>query len=73
MSTTKNRINISLAADTERMLSFIAKRDNVPEATKATDLLNLALQIEEDEVFDAMASSRDTKKTKFISHTDAWK
>lgn len=73
MSTTKKRINISLPADTERILSRLAKRDNVPEATKAASLLRLALEIEEDEVFDQLARTRDKKGASFLSHEDAWK
>lgn len=72
MATTKKRINISLPSDTERALSRIAKRDMVPEATKAAALLKLALEIEEDDVLDSIASTRDTKSAKFVSHTDAW-
>mgnify|MGYP001546733851 CR=1 FL=1 len=35
MPTTKKRVNISLAPESERLLARIAKRDNVPAATKA--------------------------------------
>ena len=73
MSTTKKRINISLSSETENILSRIAKRDMVPEATKATNLLELALEIEEDEIFDEIAETRDTKIAKFMSHSNAWK
>ncbi len=51
---------------------MIAKRDQVPEATKAAELLRTALEIEEDEVLGEIASKRDIKKAKFISHKKAW-
>ena len=73
MPTTKKRINISLAPATEQLLSSIAKRDNVPEATKAAALLDIALEIEEDDVLGLMADARDTKDTKYVSHVNAWK
>lgn len=73
MSTTKKRINISLAPESERLLARIAKRDNVPEATKAAALLDLALEIEEDDALGLLANARDMKDTKYFSHADAWK
>ena len=72
MATTKKRINISLSSNLETMLSRIAKRDNVPQATKAVYLLGLALEIEEDIVLDKIAGERDTKNTSFLSHKKAW-
>ena len=72
MATTKRRINISLPDSVNDALTLLAERDSVPEATKATDLLQLGLEIEEDQVWDAIASKRDTKKARFVSHTKAW-
>ena len=72
MATTKKRINITLPPAEEKAISQLAKRDQVPEATKAAELLRLALQIEEDEVWDRIASERDTPDAKFISHEKAW-
>jgi len=54
------------------MLSRIAKRDNMPQATKAVYLLGLALEIEEDIAFDKMASERDTKNARFLTHKQTW-
>ncbi len=54
------------------MLSRIAKRDNIPEATKAAYLLGIALEIEEDIVLDKIAGERDTKNARFLSHKQAW-
>jgi hypothetical protein len=73
MSTTKKRINISLSSELEHALKYLAKRDNVPEATKAVHLLKIAIETDEDDVFNLLAEKRDTKKAKFISHKDAWK
>lgn len=54
------------------MLSRIAKRDNIPQATKAVYLLGLALEIEEDIALDKIASERDSKNTHFLNHKQAW-
>lgn len=72
MSTIKKRINISLPASLDTMLSRIARRDNIPQATKAVHLLSIALDIEEDIVFDRIARGRDVKDARFMSHKEAW-
>jgi hypothetical protein len=73
MPTIKKRLNISLSPEAERLLTLASQRDNVPEATKASALLNLALEIEEDDALEQFAKSRDTKSATFVSHLDAWK
>ena len=72
MSTTKKRINISIPQDVEKMLGKLAKRDNMPQATVAAGLLRLALELEEDQVWGALAEKRDTKGARFVSHEKAW-
>jgi hypothetical protein len=72
MPTTKRRINISLPANLEKLLSQVAKRDKMPQATKAVHLLGLALEIEEDVALDMLASKRDTKGARFLTHRQAW-
>lgn len=72
MATTKKRINISLPADIEISLKQLAARDDVPEATKAVHLIKLAMEIEEDDIWNAIAEKRDTKGAKFVSHKKAW-
>ena len=72
MPTTKHRINVSLSNPLEKALLYLAKRDRVPQATKAADLLKLAVEIEEDSAWDRMAQVRDTKKARYVSHAKAW-
>ncbi len=72
MTTIKKRINISLSSDLNAMLSRVAKRDQMPEATKAAHLLGIALSMEEDMVLDKIASVRDVKGAKFLNHNKAW-
>ncbi len=74
MPTTKNRLNITLPDDVERVLSALSKRDNMPRATKAAELLRLALEIEADIYFGEIAEERNkTKRSLFVSHEKAWK
>ncbi|OGJ42102.1 hypothetical protein A3J23_04000 [Candidatus Peregrinibacteria bacterium RIFCSPLOWO2_02_FULL_48_14] len=73
MPTSKKRINISLPEDIEEVLTLIAKRDGVPVATKAFQLIELALEIDEDEVWEKIIAERDTPDAVFISHEEAWR
>lgn len=72
MPTVKKRINITLPEDIERALARAAHHDMVPEATKATALLRLALEIEEDGLWEALTQTRDKKGARFVSHKQAW-
>ena len=73
MPTTKTRINISLSGEIRKALISLAHRDHVPQATKAARLLELALEIEEDQVWNKIAEDRNTHKARYLSHKQAWK
>ncbi len=73
MATIKTRINVSISSDVERALIALAKRDQVPHATKAAELLRQALEIEEDQVLDRVAVGRDSVSSKFLSHKAVWR
>ncbi|MDO8581873.1 MAG: hypothetical protein Q7S16_03280 [bacterium] len=72
MPTLKRRLNISLSATMDAALTHLAKRDDMPTATKAVDLLRIAFEVEEDELWDQLARGRDTKKASFVPHHKAW-
>ena len=72
MATLKHRINISLPDSLDAALLELARRDNMPQATKAAELLHLAVEIEEDQIWNALAKKRDTKQAKYIAHEKAW-
>lgn len=81
MSTTKKRLNITLGSELEKAIEKVAKRDKVPTATKAAELLEMAILAEEDIAWDILAKdrekeSKESKKTKgsskFIRHDKAW-
>ncbi len=73
MATLKARINISVSDETKRILSKLARRDQLPTATLAVRLLEMALEIEEDYYWSKLAEERDTKNIKYISHKEFWK
>jgi predicted DNA-binding protein len=73
MPTAKSRINISLPDEVKDALQRLAKRDRLPEATKAARLLEVALELEEDLAWVKIVEARDKKSAKFVSHAQAWK
>lgn len=73
MSTTKKRLNISLSPELEAAVAEIAKRDKTPQATKISQLLEIALELEEDEVWDKIVMQRDKRDAVFVEHVQAWK
>lgn len=54
-------------------LAKLARRDRVPRATKAARLLEIALEMEEDRLWDMIAEKRDTKSARYVSHSKAWR
>ena len=73
MPTTKKRINISISKELDNALIKLAKRDQMPQATKAEHLLRFALEMEEDNILNTIAEGRDSSSTKFVSHKVAWR
>ncbi len=73
MATTKRRLNITLSPEVDALISLIAKRDHVPEATKVSELLITSLALEEDRAFSLLADTRmKEKNAKWLSHKDVW-
>ena len=64
---------MSISPDIAPVLKLLAKRDGMPRATKAAQLIRVAIDIEEDQVLAELAMARDVKSAKFISHIEAWK
>ncbi len=73
MATYKKRINISVSKELDDVLGKLAKRDQIPQATKAEHLLQMAIEIEEDQVLDEIARKRDTGNVQFLPHALAWR
>jgi len=74
MTTTKQRINISVSRSTRKTLEALAKRDEMPVASKVTDLVLQMLELEEDRVLSAIADERLKGKVRWIKDSDKiWK
>ncbi len=72
MATKKKRINVSLPRQVYVLLQKISLRDEVPQATKAAQLIEKAMEIEEDEYFSALADARAKECNQWISHEEFW-
>lgn len=76
MPTSKKRLNISLSPEMDKLIRQSARRDDMPEATKAAELIKIALELEEDMVLGQMLEERlreHVPESKYISHKEAWK
>lgn len=73
MTTTKKRVNISVSSAMEDALKALAKRDEMPVASKAVELLRQAIEVEEDEVWARLANERLKRDKRRVSHEDAWR
>jgi hypothetical protein len=72
MSTLKRRVNVALPQDVDTILKKISKRDSKSQSAKALELIEIALRLEEDELLDQLAQSREKNTTHFQSHDDTW-
>lgn len=72
MATTKTRINVSLSDNNTAAIAQLASQHQVPPATMAARLIETALEMEEDQLWDQLASQRDTKSACFVPHSEAW-
>lgn len=73
MPTTMPRFNVTLKKDTAHYVQQIAKRDEMPLSAKISQLVELALEIEEDLYFSRKADEVLRKsKGKTISHEEFW-
>ena len=72
MPTSKKRLNITLSKELAIFLKSIALRDDVPQAAKAVELLEKALELEEDDYFNRLAEEREKAGGRFIHHDTFW-
>ena len=73
MPTTKTRINISAPRPVLAALKSLARRDDVPVATKTLELVKQAIEMEEDFVCGEIAKKRAVGTRQWISHRDFWR
>lgn len=73
MPTTKTRINLTVPAKMERQLHSLAKREGRSVSTTALDLIQRALETEEDTVLLDITKKREHAHPQTVSHARAWK
>ncbi|MBI2610627.1 hypothetical protein HYW60_01685 [Candidatus Kaiserbacteria bacterium] len=73
MATSKTRLQITLAPDVGPAIKLLAKRDRVPAATKAAQLLRQAIEMEEDLYLSKIAEERDVPGAKWLTEKEFWK
>ncbi|KKU47483.1 MAG: hypothetical protein UX68_C0035G0010 [Parcubacteria group bacterium GW2011_GWA2_46_9] len=73
MPTIKNRINLTVPRDLNLVLNRLAVRDDRSVSSKALELIERALELEEDIVLQKVAEDRDRKGVKYILHKSAWR
>lgn len=74
MPTTKQRINITVDKETDWALKQLAKIDKIPVATKVSQMLREALELQEDLILAEIADKRSKMKgVKYIDHDTFWK
>ncbi|MBI4252706.1 toxin-antitoxin system, antitoxin component [Candidatus Uhrbacteria bacterium] len=72
MPTQKKRVNVSLSKPVAKAIGYLAKRDDVPYATKAAHLLEEALELEEDITWEYLAKQREAEGGAYIPQKDVW-
>jgi predicted DNA-binding protein len=73
MATKKRRLNITLTPEMEEFISILAKRDNVPEATKVSQILEDALEEMEDKIWLEIAEEREAEGGPYLSYEELMK
>lgn len=68
----KKRIYISVSPEVEKALNLLSVEKNIPLATATSDLLERALEIEEDKIWDKIALERKGDNNNLYSHKEAW-
>ena len=73
ISNDKVRVNLSLSRSQKDVLDMLAERDSLTATTKATLLLQKALEIEEDVALEKLALERSNSEVEYIQHDKFWK
>ena len=72
MPTDKPRIQVTLTEDIDGILSHVAKTKGKSKSAIAADLIQEALEIQEDRAFAALAEKRERENETWLNHDDVW-
>ncbi|WP_316353242.1 hypothetical protein [Candidatus Trichorickettsia mobilis] len=67
------RINVTLSEETICVLSYLAKRKHKSIAGLTKELIEQALELQEDKALSRIANELDIEGVKTYSHEEAWK
>ena len=71
ISSTKKRLNITLSNDDKEFLETLSRKEQKPVATKARELLEMAIEIHEDYQIEKLIADREKNSTnKYIKFED---
>jgi predicted DNA-binding protein len=73
MPTNKRRINITINEDLYKALALLSKRRCQSLAGLSFDLIEKAIELEEDIYFSRIADERLSKKERRVPHDKVWK
>jgi hypothetical protein len=74
MPTAKNRINMAVPNELFELIQLRAKRDEKSLASTAVELLDLAIEVEEDAYWNQFCDELDAiPNKKYLSHEEFWK
>lgn len=73
MTTKHPRLNVTLSPENMGLLALLAEKENKSLSMTASELIALALELEEDRYLSSLAAERETSHTGWVSHEDAWK
>jgi predicted DNA-binding protein len=73
MGTDKKRLNITLTPELEEAIELMAEHESKPQATKARELLEKAVELEEEMILARIAHERKRESDgKYITHEELW-
>lgn len=72
MPTTLPRINLTVPKELNKILFQLAKRDRMSVSKKTMELIEQAIEIEEDLWFGKLAEERLKKGGRLVPHEKAW-
>ena len=74
MSAAKKRVNLTLSDDLYKTLENLSAKYQKPISTLGLDLIEMALELQEDNYFSKLGEERlKDKSGKKLSHADVWK
>ena len=68
----KKRIYIPVSSEVEESLNLLSAEKNKSIASVASDLLEKAIEIEEDIIWAQVAEERKKSKGRLLSHKEVW-